>query len=154
MFGDLRTPAFTNAYQRYRWDANRNCLDDYSSQWDVTVLGMGTTRGETIYTPDSGYDIGGDYEYLVLYAGETDLTLHIGREDEFFGYVLHIDGVCTDPDLLALYRQNHAAGRGNLPALRGHQAFGVAVGSEIQVAVRDTGTFMDPRSRNDWWQGR
>ena len=64
------------------------------------------------------------------------------------------DSVCTDPDLLALYRQNHAAGRGNLPALRGHQAFGVAVGSEIQVAVRDTGTFMDPRSRNDWWQGR
>jgi hypothetical protein len=30
----------------------------------------------------------------------------------------------------------------------------VAVGSEIQVAVRDTGSFMDPRSRNDWWQGR
>ena len=45
---------------------------------------------------------------LVLYAGETDLTLHIGREDEFFGYVLHIDGVCTDPELLALYRQLHA----------------------------------------------
>ena len=31
MFGDRRTPAFTNAYQRYRWDANRNCLNDYSS---------------------------------------------------------------------------------------------------------------------------
>ena len=154
MFGDLRTPTFTNAYQRYRWDANRNCLDDHSSNWDVTVLGMGVTRGETIYTPDSGYDVGGGYEYLVMYAGETDLTLHIGREDEFFGYVLHIDGVCTDPDLLALYRQNHAAGRGSLPALRGHQAFGVATGNEIQVAVRDTGTFMDPRSRNDWWQGR
>jgi hypothetical protein len=154
MFGDRRTPAFTNAYQRYRWDANRNCLNDYSSQWEATVLGMGVTREETLYTPDSGYDIGGDYEYLVLYAGETDLTLHIGREDEFFGYVIHIDGVCTDPDLLALYRQNHAAGRGSLPALRGHQAFGVAVGSEIQVAVRDTGSFMDPRSRNDWWQGR
>ena len=154
MFGDWRTPAFTNAYQRYRWDSNRNCLDDTNSQWEVTVLGMGTTRGETIYTPDSGYDIGGDYEYLVLYAGETDLTLHIGREDEFFGYVLHIDGVCTDPDLLALYRQNHAAGRWMLPVLRGHQAFGVAVGTEIQIAVRDTGSFIDPRSRNDWWQGR
>ena len=154
MFGDRRTPAFTNAYQRYRWDANRNCLNDYSSQWEATVLGMGVTREETLYTPDSGYDIGGDYEYLVLYAGETDLTLHVGREEEFFGYVIHIDGVCTDPDLLALYRQNHAAGRGSLPALRGHQAFGVAAGTEIQVAVRDTGSFMDPRSRNDWWQGR
>ena len=69
MFGDRRTPAFTNAYQRYRWDANRNCLSDYSLRWEATVLGMGVTRGETIYTPDSDYDIGGDYEYLVLYAG-------------------------------------------------------------------------------------
>ncbi len=154
MFGDWRTPALTNTYQRYRWDANRNCLSDYSSRWEATVLGMGVGRGETIYTPDSGYDIGGDYEYLVLYAGPTDLTLHVGREDEFFGYVIHIDGVCTDPDLLALYRQLDAAGRGSLPALRGHQAFGVAAGAEIQVAVRDTGSFMDPRSRNDWWQGR
>ena len=50
MFGDRRTPAFTNAYQRYRWDANRNCLSDYSSRWEATVLGMGVTRGETIYT--------------------------------------------------------------------------------------------------------
>ena len=154
MFGDWRTPTLSHTYQRYRWDANRNCLNDYSSRWEATVLGMGVSRGETIYTPDSGYDIGGDFEYLVLYAGETDLTLHVGREDEFFGYVIHIDGVCTDPDLLALYRQLHAAGRTSLPALRGHQAFGVAAGNEVQIAVRDTGSFMDPRSRNDWWQGR
>ena len=154
MFGDRRTPALTQAYQRYRWDENRNCLNDYSSRWEATVLGMGVARGETIYTPDSDYDIGGDYEYLVLYAGETDLTLHVGREDEFFGYVIHMIRRCTDPDLLALYRQLDAAGRHTLPALRGHQPFGVAAGREIQVAMRDTGSFMDPRSRNDWWQGR
>ena len=81
-------------------------------------------------------------------------TLHIGREDEFPGYVIHIEDVCTDPELLALYRQLHAAGRGELPALRGHQPFGVALGNEIKIAVRDTGSFMDPRARNDWWQGR
>ena len=143
LFGDWRTPDFTTTYQT---DPTPFCA--------VTVLGMGTARGETIYTPDSGYDIGGDYEYLVMYAGETDITLHIGREDDFPGYVIHIDGVCTDPDLLALYRQNHAAGRGSLPALRGHQAFGVAAAGEIQIAIRDSGTLMDPRSRNDWWQGR
>ena len=154
LFGDRRTPTLTSTYQRYKWDEACNCPVAYDSRWEATVLGMGVQPGETIYTPDSGYDIGDGYEYLVLYAGTTDLTLHIGREDEFFGYVLHIDGVCTDPDLLALYRQNHAAGRGSLPALRGHQAFGVAVGTEIQIAVRDTGSFIDPRSRNDWWQGR
>lgn len=145
MFGDRRTPAFTSAY-----DAD---LGPYQ-QWDVTLLGMGTTKGEVIYTPDSGYDIGGGYEYLVMYASETRVTLHIGREDEFFGYVLHIEDVCVDPDLLALYRQMHAAGRRSLPALRGHDPFGRAMGVEVKAAVRDSGSFMDPRSRNDWWQGR
>lgn len=154
LFADKRTPDFVRAYQRYRWDEDCDCPVDTYSQWDATVLGMGVSRGETIYTPDSGYDIGGGYEYMVMYAAETDITLHIGREDEFHGYVIHIDGVCTDPDLLALYRQLHAAGRGELPALRGHQPFGKAVDTEIQIAVRDTGSFMDPRSRNDWWQGR
>ena len=115
---------------------------------------MGVKPGETIYTPDSGYDIGGGYEYMVMYAGESDITLHVGREDNFPGYVIHLDGVCVDPDLLALYRQLHAAGRDELPALRGHQPFGRALGNEIQIAVRDSGSFMDPRSRNDWWQGR
>jgi hypothetical protein len=154
MFGDRRTPTFTNAYQRYRWDEGCDCPLDTYSRWPVTVLGMGVRRGETIYTPDSGYDIGGGYEYQVMYAAETRVTLHIGREDEFPGYVIHVEDVCVDPDLLALYRQLHAAGRGELPALRGHQPFGKALGNEIKVAMRDTGSFMDPRSRNDWWQGR
>jgi hypothetical protein len=154
MFGDLRTPAFTTAYRAYNWDESCNCPVDNNSPWGVTVLGMGVAPGETIYTPDSGYDIEGGYEYLVMYAGASDLTLHIGREDEFYGYVVHIDGVCTDPGLTALYQQLHAAGRSRLPALRGHQAFGKALGSEVQVAIRDWGGFLDPRSRNDWWQGR
>lgn len=154
MFADRRTPRFTTAYQRYNWDASCNCRGDTESRWEATVLGLGVQPGETIFTPDSGYDIQDGYEYLVLYAGESGLTLHIGREDEFFGYVVHIDGVCTDPDLLALYRQRHAEGRRELPALRGHDPIGVALDREIQVAVRDTGSFMEPRSRNDWWQGR
>lgn len=153
LFGDRRTPTLTNTYQRYRWDEGCDCAVDTYSPWPTTVLGMGVSPGETIYTPDSGYDIGG-YEYMVMYAAETRITLHIGREDEFPGYVIHIEDVCTDPELLALYRQLHAAGRGELPALRGHQPFGVALGNEIKIAVRDTGSFMDPRSRNDWWQGR
>jgi len=154
LFGDLRTPQFTTVYRAYNWDEDCNCPVDNNSPWDVTVLGMGTQRGEVIYTPDSGYDIQDGYEYLVMYAGETDMTLHIGREDEFYGYVIHIDGVCTDPDLLALYRQLHAEGRDRLPALRGHQAIGRAADGEIQIGIRDWGGFLDPRSRNDWWQGR
>ena len=154
LFADNRTPRFTAAYQRYRWDEDCDCPLDTYSPWATTVLGMGTRADEVISAPDSGYDIGGGYEYLVLYASETGITLHIGREDEFPGYVLHVLDVCIEPDLLALYRRNHAAGRGELPALRGRQPFGRALGGEIKIAVRDTGSFMDPRSRNDWWQGR
>ena len=45
-------------------------------------------------------------------------------------------------------------GRRHLPALRAGQPFGRANGDEIQVAIRDTGKFMDPRTRKDWWHGR
>jgi hypothetical protein len=154
MFGDNRTPVFTHTYQRYRWDADCNCPVDTYSPWPTTVLGMDVAPGETIYTPDSGYDISGGYEYMVMYAGPNDITLHIGIEDDTSGYVVHIDGVCTDPDLLALFQQLQATGRSQLPVLKGHQPFGKALGAEIQVAVRDSGHFLDPRSRNDWWQGR
>lgn len=154
LFADRRTPAFTNTYHRYRWDENCDCPVDTSSRWETTVLGMGVRPGETIYTPDSGHDIGGGYRYMVMYAAETRITLHVGRQDEFHGYVIHIEDVCVDSDLLALYRQLQAGGRRSLPALRGHQPFGTAIGDEIKIAVRDSGSFMDPRSRNDWWQGR
>jgi hypothetical protein len=155
LFGDLRTPVFTTTYQAYRWDDDYTHPIGLETGADVTVLGMGTLPGETIYTPDSDYEVAaGGYEYLVMYAGVSDLTIHIGSEDEFYGYVLHIDGVCTDPDLLALYQQSDAAGRYHLPVLKGHQAFGKALSGEIQIAIRDWGGFLDPRSRNDWWQGR
>ncbi len=153
-FVDNRTPAFTGAYQRYRWDPACDCPKDTYSPYDVTVLGLGVQPGEIIYTPESGYVIGGGYEYQVTYAGESGITLYIGNDDDFNGYVIHVDGVCTEPDLLALFRQLHAAGRKELPVLRGHQPFGRALGSEFRVAVRDTGHFLDPRSRDDWWKGR
>lgn len=154
MFADRRTPKFTGTYLHYNWDEDCDCPSGVDSPWDATVLGMKTGVGEVIYTPDSGYDIEGGNEYLVMYASEERVTLHVGREDEFFGYVVHIEGVCVDPDLVSLYRRLDDEGRRYLPALRGHQPFGRAIGSEIRIAVRDTGSFMDPRSRNDWWQGR
>jgi len=39
-------------------------------------------------------------------------------------------------------------------AIRDEAAFGRAIDTEIQVAIRDTGRFMDPRVRKDWWRGR
>ena len=91
----------------------------------------------------------------MLYASETRLTLKYTREDNVVqGYTVHLENVCPEPSLLALYRQLNSQGRGRLPALRGGQALGRANGGEIRAAVRDSGTFMDPRSRKDWWIGR
>jgi len=154
MFGDRRTARISRTYQRYRWDYDCDCPIDSYSPYETTVIGLAVSPGEKIYTPDSGYDIGGGYEYQVMYAGESGITLYIGRDDDYHGYVVHIDDVCVDPDLVNLYRKLHKAGREELPALGGHEAFGRALNSEIKVAVRDTGHFLDPRSRNDWWQGR
>ena len=116
---------------------------------------MRTTAGETIHLPAAGYDLGGGYGALVLFAEPARLTLKYTRDDNVVeGYTLHLEHVCVDADLLALYRMLNAAGRGELPALRPGQALGRAAGGQIHAAIRDSGSFLDPRSRKDWWQGR
>jgi hypothetical protein len=122
------------------------------------LAGFVTTRGEAIYIPERGPEIyGGGYKVLVLYAEETRITLNYTRQDTVEnGYTVHLEDVCVDPNLLALYRaQTDANGwhTGQLPALRNNQALGTALNTEIKVVIRDRGTFMDPRSRKDWWQG-
>jgi hypothetical protein len=91
----------------------------------------------------------------VLYAAPDRITLKYTRTDNVVhGYTLHLVGLCVDPPLLDLYRSWNAAGRGQLPALQPGQAFGRAASATVGVAIRDSGTFMDPRSRKDWWRGR
>ena len=116
---------------------------------------MGVTPNELIYPPASGYDIGSGYEVLVLYATEERITLKYTREDNVvLGYTIHVENICVEPSLLALYRSWNDAGRARLPALRAGQPMGRARSSEIGVVIRDTGQFWDPRSRNEWWQGK
>jgi hypothetical protein len=153
LFADQRVPAFATVYQVYDWDWGSNCRGDLLTNYDVTLAGMGVAPGEVLHLPDSGHSIGSGYEALVLYATEERITLKYTREDNVvWGYTIHVENVCVEPSLLALYRARNDAGRGELPALRGGQPFGRARGDEIGVAIRDTGTFMDPRSRRDWWQ--
>jgi hypothetical protein len=145
---------FSRAYRVYDWNWEDNQRGSLIDDWPVTLAGLPAVGGETLHVPASGYEIGSGYEVLVLYAAENRITLKYTREDNVvYGYTLHVEGVCVEPNLLALYRYMNAAGRGNLPALRARQPFGRAVGGEVGVAIRDTGAFMDPRSRNDWWIG-
>lgn len=153
LFATPRVPNFTSAHQIYRWDWSCGCRNGLIDSWDTTLLGMGTVANETIHVPDSGYDIGGGNDVMVLYAAVDRITLKYTREDNVvFGYTVHIEDVCVDPNLVALYESLDAAGRSELPALVGGQPFGLAIEDEIKVSIRDAGSFLDPRSRKDWWQ--
>lgn len=173
LFADNRTPTFQKVYQVYDWDWGCNCRGDPITDPSVSLVGMGVTAGEVVRVPPSGYNIGtsaftpvkgvqvdtpdggSGYEVLVLYANSRRITLKYTREDNVVrGYTIHVENVCVAPALLNLYNQWNAAGRAQLPALRAGQTFGVAAGSELGVVIRDNGSFMDPRSRKDWWKGR
>ena len=155
LLADNRTATFSAVYQVYGWDWECNCRGTLITNPEVTLAGLAVTPGETIHVPDSGYTIGGGYEVLVLYATPDRITLKYTPDDHvILGYTLHVENICVEPSLLALYQSWNDAGRGRLPALRAGQAFGRARAATIGVVIRDSGAFMDPRSRKDWWQGR
>ncbi len=155
LFADKRTPEITTVYRVNNWDWGRNARGNPVTDFEVSLVGMKVAPGEVIGVPKADYDIGQGYQVLVLYASQERITLkYTGEDSVVSGYAIHIDGVCVEPGLLALYEKMNAAGRRQLPALRAEQPLGRARGTEIQVAIRDTGRFMDPRVRKDWWRGR
>lgn len=154
LFADRRVPTFSSAHQAHQWDWSRNARGSVVTDYEVTVLGCAVSVGETIHVPSAGYTIGQGYAVLVLYADQARLTLkYTGEDSVVSGYTLHLEDVCPEPSLLALYERMNNSGRRQLPALRAYQALGRAREQEIRVAIRDTGRFMDPRVRKDWWSG-
>jgi hypothetical protein len=159
IFADQRTPHLTSAYRVYEWDWScgvHGCRSSSLTANEVTLIGMGSMAGEQIFAPSRGPEIyGGGFAALVLYAEEHRITLGYTRRDSVApGYAVHLESICVDPNLLQLYRESNAAGRRSLPALHNGDALGTAWDQEVLVAIRDRGTFMDPRSRKDWWRGR
>lgn len=154
LFADRRAPTIAALYRVYDWNWGSNRRGPLISSPVVTLMDLSAAPGETVHVPASGYAIGSGYQALLLYAGSERVTLKYTRNDNVvWGYTIHIEGVCVEPALLALYEAMNAAGRAQLPALRAGQAIGRARGAAIGVAIRDNGSFMDPRSRKDWWQG-
>ena len=158
LFANERTPSVSRVYKVYDWNWATNQRAGLLNTWPVTLLGAATTKGEIIHVPRSGYrvgtDSGGSYSVMVLYATSSSITLKFTREDNVVhGYTIHLDGLQVDPQLVSLYQSCHAGGRRSLPALRERQPFARAGGSELRIAIRDNGSFMDPRSRKDWWYG-
>jgi hypothetical protein len=162
LFQPHRVPVISSVYQVNQWIwgcGAHGCRGPAITDPNVTLAGFVTTPGEAVYIPERGPEIyGGGYKVMVLYAEEKRITLGYTRQDTVAnGYAIHLEGVCVDPNLLALYQaQRDVDGwhvTGFLPGLGNNQALGTAFGAEIEVAIRDRGTFMDPRSRKDWWQG-
>ncbi|MEM7132553.1 MAG: LysM peptidoglycan-binding domain-containing protein [Chloroflexota bacterium] len=155
LFQDHRTPSFSSVHRVHQWIWESNSRGGVDAEYAVSVLGMETLAAETIHVPNAGYEIGQGNAVLVLYADRERITLKYTGEDSIVnGYAIHVENVHTEPSLLALYEQMNAQGRSHLPALRAGQALGRARGNEIRVVIRDTGRFMDPRVRKDWWRGR
>lgn len=155
LFADDRVPGFVENYQVDVWDWSCNCPSGFIDDPEVTLVELATTPAEILRAPKSGYDIGEGFTAVVLYAAPGALTLKYTREDNVKrGYTIHLDGVCVEPSLQALYDDCDARGRKELPALRGEQPLGRAIDASVRVAIRDTGNWMDPRVRKDWWQGR
>ena len=161
LFEPNRFPGISAVYQVNSWNwgcGAHGCPGPAITNPVVTLAGLNTTLGELIYIPEHNSNIWDNYKAMVLYAEEQRITLGYTRQDTVAnGYAVHLENICVDPNLLALYRaQTDAAGwhvTWYLPALRNNQALGTALSSEIRVAIRDRGAFMDPRSRKDWWRG-
>lgn len=163
VFADERLPIFSAAYQVNAWNWNcgeHGCPGDPLTDWPTTLIGLATTPGESIFIPSGAPTIfsqgGQNYKALVLYAEEKRITLGYTRMDSVApGYSVHLENACVDPALLQLYRDQVGIdgfrSSGMLPALTENQPLGTAFGQEMRVAIRDRGTFMDPRSRKDWW---
>jgi hypothetical protein len=167
LFDANRMPQISSVYRVNDWIWNsdqcgghpRGCPGPPADTfWPVTLVGLATAPGEAIYPPERGAQIySGGYVAMVLFAEAQRITLgYTRRASVATGYVVHIEDVCVDPNLVGLYQaQLDGAGwndTGRLPALRNNQPLGTALSSEIKVAVRDAGSFMDPRSRKDWWR--
>ncbi len=159
-------PEFVAAYQVNEWDWG--CSGDAGAPWyghgcrgepitdpPVTLAAIYTQQGAPIRTPSRHAEIhAGNYVALVVYAEEQRLTLVYTRRDTAaYGYVIHLEDICVDPALLQLYRTLDAAGRSWLPAVHSQEQVGSGADAPAKIAVRDSGSFMDPRSRKDWWRG-
>jgi hypothetical protein len=158
IFGDYRRPSFGPSFRVHDWDWNcgeRGCRGGLVETGAATLLTLVANPGETLGVPHRGAQIyGGGFKALVLYAESNRITLGYTRDDSVAnGYVVHMENLCVDPNLVVLYQSSNAAGRGSLPALREDEIVGTAGSSQIMVAVRDRGVFFDPRSRLDWWHG-
>jgi len=168
LFSPNQVPPFAEFHRVHQWNwassPQPGQRAEPISTPKVTALAFDLESGTALHVPLSGYDIGGGAEEIVIFADENTVTHHYTSEDsDARGYTLHIDQICTDPNLLSLYNSLDAADGPrykfpsdgyDLPTLAAGQVFGTTTSDDMVLAIADTGTYQDPRSCNEWWQIR
>ena len=143
------TPNITGVFQ-VNYPDGTPIVKDERSNWGVTLMELETNGA--IVAPKSGYDIGGGFNYTVLYADNNELTLKATLEDSAaYGYTLHFVDLNVKQEIVDAYVANEKDRENSLVAMPCGFKIGTAKDSKFKVAVADTGTFMDPRVRKDWW---
>jgi hypothetical protein len=147
--------------------ATQYLLTDYNSGWPngwpPMVSGLSFPACNNVTLPSTGAvpkEIHPGLQALVVYADATSLTLQYTLHDgpqpppagsEGTGYTVYIDNIDVNPNIILDYNLADINDRRQLPALAPNAVVGRARSGEIRVAIRDTGTAMDPRSSTDWW---
>lgn len=144
-------PDFVGTYAVHDWDWGCNCKGSLMDDGSAVVVGIKTNPGESIFIPQNDRDIyDGKYHAVVLYASEDQVTMQYSRTGSVVnGYTVHYLGLQTDPNLVTLFQESEGS---ELPGLTLDTPVGVAAGEELIVAMRDNGTFLDARSKRDWWE--
>lgn len=149
-FNKVFEPNIVQTYAIHGWDWATNSKSDLIQDGVAVLIGLKTTPGEPVYIPPRDVPIFGDKFFAtVLYADEDSLTFLYDRKGSVVqGYTVHLLGLKTDPNLVKLFNES----QGNeLPGLTLDTPVGTAT-DELIVAIRDNGTFLDARSKKDWWQ--
>lgn len=143
-------PDFVRAYTVHDWDWGCDCRGKILQEEHAVLVGIRTTPGAPVFIPPRKQNVyAGKYYATLLYASEDSLTFVYTRAGSVArGYTVHYLGLHTDPNLVALFRRSQGS---ELPGLTLDTPVGIAT-AELIVAIRDNGTFLDARSRRDWWE--
>ncbi|MBI5452143.1 hypothetical protein HY945_01660 [Candidatus Gottesmanbacteria bacterium] len=147
-------PKIIKTYRINAWDYdNHHNIPGESATpaYAVHMLGLEAVPGEPLIGLKAGRTIDGTNVFHVQYATKNSiLFIHSAGEDD--GYPYFFLDICVDPNLLAAYERDNANGRNQLPVIATGQVFGYAASNEVKYVIRDTGSFMDTRYKEDWWE--
>lgn len=150
-------PKIIKTYRIFAWDyENQKSIPEPATPaYRVHMLGLEATPGEPLLGLKARPGI--DKVFLVMFATKNYILLIHSDQDTWdnfgpAGYPYYFLDICVDPNLLADYERYHAEGRKQLPTVAVGQPFGYAMTNEVKFVIRDTGSFMDTRYKEDWWE--